>query len=253
MDVIGSALKVLIEKGELDRKEEPELFELIINDIGFFNDLESLCNKLGLYFNQKFGVFYVSPIPGTKTFGYSNDELRKVLYYSFNNEDMYLVLFIIATIVTEFFPEANEVPAIAFLKFNKLMDILDNKINVLKDQVNLEEISYENSYNFEVVVKKWIELPRARVDKTDADTMKENGKKSKIQIVNTTLKFLLAQELIKIADFGNDKSIYVTERFKATVFNTFNNEDIQSEIYSFIDNLKNEEEADQYEDYTSVK
>ncbi len=238
LDVIGNALQILIENGKLDRKENPKLHESIINDVGILNDLEHLCLKLGLYLSQKYGVFYVSPIPGSRTFGYSNDELKKTLGYYFTNEEMYTALFIIATIVTEFFPEANEAPAITFLKVNRLMEIIDNKIDILSDKVNLEEISYEKSYNFEVVVRKWTELPRVRVDKTDADNKIEYGKKSKVQIVNTTLRFLEGQNLIKIADFNSDTNIYITDRFKATVHNVYNNEYIQAQIYNYIDSLR---------------
>ncbi|CAH2213887.1 DUF6063 family protein [Tepidibacter aestuarii] len=238
IDIVGKGLKVLIENGKLDRKEEPRLYEEIINNIDILNDLEKLCQNIGLYLSQKYGGFYVSPIPGVRTFSYSNDELKKALWNGFNNEDMYTGLFIIATIVTEFFPEANEVAAIPFLKVNKLIEIIDNKIDVLRNKANLEEVSYEQSYNFEVVVKKWTELPRIRMNKTDIDNRLEHGKRSKIQVVNTTLRFLENQNLIKSVDFNSDKNIYVTDRFKATIHNVFNNEYIQNEIYDYIEGLR---------------
>ena len=64
-----------------------------------------------------------------------------------------------------------------------LMEIIDKKINILREQVNLDEISFEKSYNFEIVVKKWTELPRVKLDKGESDTKKEFGKASKIMRV----------------------------------------------------------------------
>lgn len=232
--ILSSAIQILIEKGNLSRETFPNLHEAIINDAGILDDLENFCQYMGLFLNERAGVFYVSPIPGVKTFGYSNEELRKEFGYSFNNEDLYTALFIIANVITEFFPEASSIPAKQFLKSNELMEIVDRKIDILREQANLDEISYEKSYNFDIVVKKWTELPRVKLDKADA---KEFGKSSKLQLLNTTLRFLENQELIKIVDFNGDKSLYITERFKATVLNAYNSDEIQSEIFSYIDNL----------------
>lgn len=237
INVLGNALQILIEKGSLSRDEFPTIHENIINDGGVLNDLESLCQNMGLYLNEKAGIFYVSPIPGVKTFGFSNEEMRREFGYSFNNEDLYTSLFIIANIITEFFPEASMIPSRQFLKSNELMEVVDRKIDILREQVNLDEISYEKSYNFEIVVKKWTELPRVRLDKVESENRKEYGKASKLQLLNTTLRFLENQELIKIVDFNGDKSIYITERFKATVLNAYNADEIQSEIYNYLDNL----------------
>ena len=95
IDAVGNALKVLIEKGSLSRDEFPTIHESIINDCDTLSDLENLCQTMGLFLNEKSGTFYVSPIPGVKTFGYTNEEMRKEFGYSFNNEDLYTALFII--------------------------------------------------------------------------------------------------------------------------------------------------------------
>ena len=237
INALGNALQILIEKGSLSRDEFPTIHESIINDGGVLNDLESLCQNIGLYLNEKSGTFYVSPIPGVKTFGFSNEEMRREFGYSFNNEDLYTALFIIANVIIEFFPEAGTTPTRQFLKSNELMEIIDKKIDILREQVNLDEISFEKSYNFEIVVKKWTELPRVKLDKGESDTKKEFGKASKIQLLNTTLRFLENQELIKLVDFNGDKSIYITERFKATVLNAYNADEIQCEIYNYLDNI----------------
>lgn len=237
MDIIGNCLQILIEKGSLSRNEFPKLHEAVIRDAAIYNDLENMCQNLGLFLNERSGIFYVSPIPGTRTFGYSNEDLRKELGYSFNNEDVYTALFIIANIITEFFPEASSIPARQFLKSNELMEIVDKKIGILKGNANLDEISYAKSYNFEIVVKKWTELPMIKLDKLETENHKEYGKSSKIQILNTTLRFLEGQELIKMVEFSGDRSIYITERLKATILNAYNSGEIQSEIYSYLDNL----------------
>lgn len=240
IDAVGNALKVLIEKGSLSRDEFPIIHESVISDGDTLSDLESICQTMGLFLNEKSGTFYVSSIPGVKTFGYTNEEMRKEFGYSFNNEDLYTALFIIANVITEFFPEASSSPMKPFMKSNDLMDIVDKKVEILREQTNLDEISYEKSYNFEIVVKKWSDLPRVRLDKGEGDSRKEYGKSSKIQLLNTTLRFMENQELIKLVDLNGDKVIYITDRFKATILNAYNADEIQAEIYNYLDNLLTE-------------
>jgi hypothetical protein len=237
MEAVGNALKILIEKGSLSRDEFPVIHESIISDGDILSDLEKICQTTGLFLNERSGTFYVSPVPGMRTFGYTNEELRKEIYYHFRNEDLYTALFIIANVITEFFPEASPSPMKSFLKSNDLMDVIDKKIEILSEQVNLDEISYEKSYNFEVVVKKWMDLPRVKLDKGEGDSKREFGKTSKIQILNTTLKFMENQELIKLVEMNGDKAIYITERFIATILNAYNDDEIQNEIYDYLDNL----------------
>jgi len=237
MEAVGNALKILIEKGSLSRDNFPVIHESIISDGDILSDLEKICQTMGLFLNERSGTFYVSPVPGMRTFGYTNEELRKEIYYHFRNEDLYTALFIIANVITEFFPEASPSPLKSFLKSNDLMDVIDKKIEILSEQVNLDEISYEKSYNFEVVVKKWMDLPRVKLDKGEGDSKREFGKTSKIQILNTTLKFMENQELIKLVEMNGDKAIYITERFNATILNAYNDDEIQNEIYDYLDNL----------------
>ncbi|PKM52188.1 MAG: hypothetical protein CVV02_02145 [Firmicutes bacterium HGW-Firmicutes-7] len=237
IEAVGNALKILIEKGSLSRDEFPIIHENIISDGDVLGDLEKICQTLGLFLNERSGIFYVSPVPGMRTFGYTNEELRKEIYYHFKNEDLYTALFIIANVITEFFPEASPSPIKSFLKSNDLMDVIDKKIEILAEQVNLEEISYEQSYNFEVVVKKWMDLQRVKLDKGEGDSKKEYGKTSKIQLLNTTLRFLESQELIQLVEMNGDKAIYITERFNATILNAYNDDEIQNEIYDYLDNM----------------
>ncbi|MDD4843271.1 MAG: DUF6063 family protein [Anaerotignum sp.] len=240
IDVVGNALKIFIEKGSLSREDFPMIHESIINNGDTLEDLERICQTMGLFLNERAGTFYVSPIPGMKTFGYTNEEMRREFGYSFNNEDLYAALFIIANVITEFFPEASTAPTKLFMKSNDLMEIVDKKIEILREQTNLDEISYEKSYNFEVVVKKWSDLQRVKHDKGESDSKKEFGKTSKNQLLNTTLRFMENQELINLVDLNGDKAIYITERFKATIINAYNDEEIQSEIYNYLDNLLTE-------------
>jgi len=241
IEIVGSAMAKLIEAGQLSRLEHEKLYDEILEKNEVYQQLESICGSMGLYLHHSSPYFYVSPIPGFRTFGYSNEELRRAMNYQFRNEDMYTALFITAVIVTEFYPEARREQAISFLRLNNVITIVSERIEALKNQADLENTSYENAYNFEVIVKKWLELPMVRPDKNDPDDIKSRGRTSKIQIVNTTLAFLEEQGLIRIPEgIKQDKFIYITDRFKATVYNIYRMGEAQDNLYQIIDSLRQE-------------
>lgn len=241
MEIIGQALRELIGQGQLSHDDNAKLYDIIMEKDEVFGWLELVCENMGLYLHHMSRCFYVSPIPGTKAFCYSNEELRRALKYNYRNEDLYTALFIIAVIVTEFFPEAGREQAVSFLRLNDIIRISDERIESLKNWVDLEKTSYDNAYNFEIVVKRWLELPMTLVNRKSLDEIKVTGRDSKLQIVNTTLKFLQEQQLIHIPeDTSQDKYIYITERFTATVYNIYRNENAQANIYNLIDGLKQE-------------
>lgn len=235
---IGRVLQVLLEKGFLDRQDYPKIYEDVIRDSTILESLDELCRSIGLFLSIRPGVLYVAPIPGIRTFSLNNEEMRNLMHNSFKNEDLFTALFIISVMLVEFFPEASSEASLKFLKVNDLISIVDKKIEVLREETNLEQISYEKSYNFEVVVKKWSELPTVRIKKGSSDEIMEKGKSSKVQLTNTTLQFLIDQGLIQVLDHTNgEKAIYITDRFSATVSNVFNSEEIQKEIYEYIESL----------------
>ena len=239
LETIGRAISKLIGAGQLCRRDDEKLYDEIIEKNEVYSGLELLCASMGLYLHDSSPYFYVSPMPGFGPFCYTNEELRKAMNYNFRNEDMYTALFIISVIVTEFYPEAGREQAVSFIRLNDVIRLVDERIDGLKDRVDLDSISYDNSYNFELVVKKWLELPTVRPDKNDPDDVRTRGRASKLQIINTTLQFLNEQNLINIPeDVNQDKFIYITDRFKATVYNIYRLGSAQSDIYNLIEGLK---------------
>lgn len=230
INVIGNALRILLENGQLSLKNNKDLYKEISSNWDNFNQLNELCNNMGLYIVNYNESYYVSSMPKFKTFSYSNEELKRELGSQFNNMDLYLVLMIMAIFVTEICPNGEEIK-LSLMTLNEFISVVEKKFEYFNSLQNLEEISVKNSYNIEECLKRWNEL--LAVNRNQDNEIIEKGKNSRYQICLTTLKFMEKQKLIKLGGVNN-KTIYIQDRFKAIVSNTYNSSYIQNQIFEII-------------------
>lgn len=230
INIIGQALKILLESGQLSLKKNQEIYKAISSDWDIFNKLNELANAIGLYIVNYNECYYISAMPKSKTFSYSNEELRKELGSQFNNVDLYIVLLIMAIFITEICPNGT-LPRQSLITFNDYINCVEKKFNYFNSLDNLEKISVENSYNLYDCVNRWNEL--LPVVRNKNNEISEKGKNSRYQICMTTLKFMEKQSLIKLGGVS-EKTIYILDRFKAIISNTYNSSYIQNQIFDII-------------------
>lgn len=230
INIVGEALKILLENGELSLKKNQEVYKVISSDWSVFNQLNELSNTMGLYIVNFNECYYISAMPKSKTFAYSNEELRRELGSQFNNMDLYLVLIIMAIFITEVCPNGAE-PNQSLIPLNDFISSVERKFNYFISMEDLEKTSIENSYNLYECVNRWNEL--LPVSRNQNDEISEKGKNSRYQICMTAIKFMEKQKLLKLGGI-NDKTIYIQDRFKAIITNTYNNAYVQNQIFDVI-------------------
>ena len=230
INVIGNALRILLEYGQLSLKNNKDLYKEISSNWDNFNQLNELCNNMGLYIVNYNESYYVSSMPKFKTFSYSNEELKRELGSQFNNIDLYLVLMIMAIFITEICSNEEEIK-LSLMTLNEFISVVEKKFEYFNSLQNLKEISVKNSYNIEECLKRWNEL--LAVNRNQDNEIIEKGKNSRYQMCLTTLKFMEKQKLIKLGGVNN-KTIYIQDRFKAIVSNTYNSSYIQNQIFEII-------------------
>jgi hypothetical protein len=232
INVVGNALRILLERGQLSLKADKELYREISSNWDTFNQLNELCNTMGLYVVNYDESYYVSSMPKYKTFSYSNEELKRELGSQFNNVDLYLVLMIMATFITMVCPNGEEVTQ-ALISVNEFISTVEKKFEYFNSLKDVEKLSVENSYNIEECLNRWNEL--LAVNRNQDNEIVEKGKNSRYQMCMTTLKFMEKHKLIKLGGVGS-KTIYIQDRFKAIVLNTYNSSYVQSQIFETIQN-----------------
>jgi len=230
INTIGEALRILLESGELSLKKHQEVYKAISSDWNTYNQLNELANTMGLYIVHYCESYYISAMPKCKAFAYSNEELRHELNGQFNNIDLYLVLLIIAIFITEVSPDGSE-PKVSLMTFNDFINCVDRKFNYFSSMQDLEKVSIENSYNLYDCVNRWNEL--LPVSRNQNDEISEKGKNSRYQMCMTAIRFMERQKLVRLSGI-DEKNIYVQDRFKAIVSNTYNSSYVQNQIFDII-------------------
>jgi hypothetical protein len=134
--------------------------------------------------------------------------------------------------IKEVCPDGAE-PKQSLILFNDFINAVEKKFNYFSSLEDLEKVSVEKSYNLYDCLNRWNEL--LPVVRNQNGEISEKGKNSRYQICMTTLKFMEKQKLIKLGGM-NDKTIYILDRFKAIVSNTYNSSYIQNQIFDTIQN-----------------
>ena len=98
-----------------------------------------------------------------KIFGYTNEELKKKIKMINKNEDIYLMYFIILTILTCFYRESGLNSPRSYLNLSELLETIEIKFQSLVKE-DIEKTSKENEYNFVDIKNVWERLQDARED-----------------------------------------------------------------------------------------
>ncbi|KKG07772.1 DUF6063 family protein [Methanosarcina sp. 2.H.A.1B.4] len=201
---------------------------------------EFIIKQMGLIMCVRNKVIYLSPGVDNPVYGMTLEEIKVQLSQSFTNLHVYTAFFIIHVIITEFYKESMPETQRAFILKSDLINAINTKVDALSTHTELDKLSEEHNYNFSEIRDLWKELPVIMHRKGRDDPI-ETGKSSRYALVNTTLKFLEAQDLVHV----QEDMIRLTERFKAIIDNAYRNEQVQYGIAQVIESLTSTE-VDEY-------
>ncbi len=205
-------------------KENGHLYEEYFQNAEVYEIVGKILKKLNLTIYEYQDALYITAGEGNHVFGYTNDELKRMMGLRYNKE-LYLCYYIIYQVLLAFY---NDSAAYQFQEFVKLETIVDevtkSLTDILKDLsiYSLDEVE-ENS--FKTVALLWDELPS--VTGEDKDKVRAS-RASKAGIVKLTFNFLLSQDLFVEVE----ERYYPTGRFKALVENYF--EDYRGRLYEVL-------------------
>ena len=200
-DSLNIALEIintLLQNKEIKKSENTELYQQYVGN----DEVESLCDMIAE--KMGFNIYRLE----NKVFGYSNEDLKKKIKILNKNEDIYLMYFIILTIITCFYRESGLNSPRSYLGLDELIETINIKFQSLVKE-DIEKISEENEYNFRDVKKVWERLPDAREDIN-------SGKNDKISFVKLVLNFMQEENLIFFDE--ERRIISITTRFKSIVY-----------------------------------
>lgn len=157
---------------------------------------------------------YMIPLAMSSEFHVSNESIKKTYLpsKSQNNPDIYIMYVAIIILFGEFYDGyQSSNPTRDFISVDEWLEGVNERIDSLRehDEETLGKFEAEHEYNWKAIIDRWSPL----------DDLKEGVKQdsrtaSRISILNTTRKFLAAQDLIR--EIGNDE-IEMTQKARTVV------------------------------------
>ncbi|MEA1961628.1 MAG: DUF6063 family protein [Bacillota bacterium] len=237
LDIAIEIIKELLSGSDVGEESNSHLYNSYRNNNKVYDYVNLLTEKFNVILCPYNNQLFVTIGSNNKVWGYTNEEIRKQMTGVNNVEQQNMVYFIIMTLITLFYPESNADTSISFLPIPKITTAVDEKINALIGLGDLDVISEELSYNFKQVAGFWNAKPfSGNEDLSAPPTARVSDKNA---LVSTACNFLADHKLL-IAQSGTNL-YYITDRFKAIIYNFFkngnNNEEVEREIMEFVYDL----------------
>lgn len=212
MDIALDIINVLMQNKEIKKAENPTLYQSYVNNGEIENLTNKIAKKMGFEIYRLDNTLNLCVMLDNKVFGYTNEELKRKVKMLNKNEDIYLMYFIILTIITCFYRESGLNSPRSYLGLDELLETIKIKFESLIKE-DIEQISKEKEYNFRDIKKVWERLADAREEITSG------GKNDKISFVKLVLNFMEEENLIF---FDEERQIIsITTRLKAIVYYYF--------------------------------
>ena len=235
LDVALEIINTLIQNKEISKEKNLSLYQKYVNSSEIGNLTDKIAEKMGFDIYRMDNTLNLCVMLDNKIFGYTNEELKKKIKMINKNEDIYLMYFIILTILTCFYRESGLNSPRSYLNLSELLETIEIKFQSLVKE-DIEKTSKENEYNFVDIKNVWERLQDARED------IVLGGKNDKISFVKLVLYFLEEEKLI---NFNEERQIIsITTRFKAIVYFYFeNSKENKNKLLEYVYNLGGDENA----------
>lgn len=235
LDMALDIVQALLENKEISKTENQLFYQNYVNNAEVGNLTDKIAEKMGFSIYRLDNKLNLCVMIDNKIFGYTNDELKKKVKMLNKNEDIYLMYFIILTIITCFYKESGLNSPRSYLGLDELIDTIKVKFESLVKE-DIDQVSKEKQYNFKDIKKVWERLPDGREDTVSA------AKNDKISFVKLVLNFLQEEKLIFFEE--ERQIISITTRFKAIVYFYFeNSKENKNQLMQYVYELGGEENA----------
>ncbi|MGV8980775.1 DUF6063 family protein [Clostridium sp.] len=215
----------LITGENVSTKENTDLYEEYNSNMEMYNIFGSMIDKLNLTLYQYKNALYITAGEKNKVFGYTNEELRKMLGLRVNKE-LYMCYFIIYNIITLFYKDSS---SYTFQEYIKIEDVLSNVDGSLSSIISKLDVIVKNELeenSFKAIALLWEELPLTHSN--DLSLNIRAYKSSKLGYIKIVLNFLKEQNLF----IEVEERYYANDRFKAVIENYF--EDFRGRLYEIM-------------------
>lgn len=214
LDKALDIVSALINDGEIKKNgANANLYEEYAFGSDVYDQVNLILKKMNINVYEYSNGIYITAGEGNRTFGYTNEELRKELGVKLNRE-LYLCYFIIYTVMTKFYSVGNGSTFTEYIKPDEIITAVDNTLsNIIRDLEVLNLLEIEEG-SFKEIALVWEDMPMVITEESNLRA----GRSTKAGFVKLTLNFLVNQELL----LESEGRYYPRDRFKALMENYYN-------------------------------
>ena len=193
-----------------------ELYQEYRDHAEVANLLDTMLTQMNLKLYEYNETLFITAGNQNRVFGYTNEELRRLIGVRLNKE-LYLCYFIIYQIITKFYTQSGTYTYTEYVKIEDIMKAVDAGLhNVIEgmEKFRLNEIE-ENS--FEAIANLWDELPSVANEENMSGKASRGSRYGYMKLV---FNFLLSQSLF----LEMEERYYITDRFRVIITRYFEEE-----------------------------
>lgn len=214
--------------GEEVRRSHPEngvLYEEYFSNAEVYEILNQLLKKLNLNIYEYKEALYLTAGEGNRVFGYSNEELKRLIGLRYNKE-LYLGYFIMYQILLLFYQDSASYQFREYVKLEEIAKEVSGALSAITKDLSVYAMDDIEENSFKTVALLWEELPL--VTNEDRDQLRAS-RASQMGFTKLICNFLLSQNLfVEVSE-----RYYPTDRMKALTEQYF--EDYRGRIYELLE------------------
>ena len=198
-----------------------ELYEEFYSNASVYDITTRLLKKLNLNLYEHNEAIYVSPGEGNRVFGYTNDDMKRILGLRLNKE-LYMVYFIMYNSLLLFYQDSASYQVKEYVRLEDVIEQVTAYLSSITADLSVYSMEELEEESFKTLALLWDELPVVTSEERDKNRA---SRASRSGYVKLAFNFMVAQHLFVEVD----ERYYPTDHFKAIVENYF--EEYKGRIY----------------------
>ncbi len=196
------------EEIEKNRPATADLYQTYYADPAVYELVTRLLGRLNMAIYEYNETLFVTAGEGNKVFGYTNEDLKRLLGLRLNRE-LYLVYYIIYQTLLFFYTDSATIQTREYVRLEELVAVVSRAAEGIVSETEVyDSLSEREKEGFRSVALLWHELPLSANE--DADRNKA-GRSSRLGYLKLTMNFLQGEKLF----LATEDRFYPTDRFRA--------------------------------------
>lgn len=207
---------------DISKTENVDLYEAFASNAEVADILDAVLKKANLRLYEYNYSLYLSSGEKNRVFGFTNDELKKMIGLRLNKE-LFLAYFVIFETVTLFYRDSG---TFSHTEYVRTEDVIEKTTAALRGILPKLEVLAKNEtedHSFRTIALLWEDMPMT-TNNEDMSTLKA-ARGTKVGFVKLVFNFLVDQRLF----YESGGRYYARDRFKALVENYY--EDARGRLY----------------------